>query len=1235
MNIAQPINDSNYQSEQTNGLKDDKKVNTEVEDEIEEDRQTKPLPPLRENSGFLSTLFFEFVTPLVVKGNKKLLNEDDVNDVESTDKSAYLCDLLQEAWKNELRNNPQNPSLAKTLMRVFKKQLILLGFVAVFDGIIRLGTAFALGYVIRFFRDVGKGEAQIWTGYVYAMVLVVLTFFHALEHHQYFWRSNIVGYQIRIGLVSMIYRHLLLLPISSLNSAGIVINLVSNDASTFETSLPFLHWLWLGPIHSIACVIILYFIIGWPCFVGCAVFGIFLPLQSWFGKLFGTYRSKTVKWRDERMKFVSDVIVGIQLVKFATWEKPFSDKILELRKHELSALIVSASMRAFNEAALFIFPVSISFFTFFTAWAAGIELQSDQVFTTLSIFHLLRITMSIRFPKSLEGLSEGLVSLHRIQEFLLLPTLKTIKSSPENITQLSNNSVVEMRNASFVYPKAEEFGNGKTRRRLKKSTATENQPPIELSPSDPVLKDLTVSIPEGALVGVIGAVGAGKSSFCSAILGELDLTSGVCSVNLHGSSSDRNQDGHVGYVTQTSWIIAGTVRDNVVFGSAWDAEWFWKVMKMTELKKDIEGWPLRENTIVGERGVTLSGGQRARLSLSRAIYSKPSVFVFDDPLSALDPKVGKLIFNSIKTGLSTSTRILVTHQLQFIRSCDVILVFDGGRIVASGKFDDIIASGVSFAQVLKEYGERKEESVAVDETIVVDEVGGVTELQKIEMADSPVTAQQNSPGREQVAEAREIGHVRWRTYHDFLMKTVSPFVLLLVLVLMTAGQVAIVFTDFWLAQWTNKGGEFQQNDDFYPKVYAVLTSCTVVFGVVRALLFCYVLLQASGKLSKKMLFSVLRSPMSFFQSNPHGRILNRFSKDQSQIDELLPPTMLNFIQVSFLILGILVVVCIIFPFVAISIPILAVFFVYLRRVYMRCQRQIKRIEATTRSPIYSYLGETIEGLATVRAFKAESRFIDHFMKIQDENTRALFAFQSLGAWLGLRLDLLAVSFLTVASLVSISVSRQVEAGLAGLAFSYTLQLLNMMQWAIRQSIEVEIMFIAVERMLEYSRLPSEAPEHTDYPIPPNWPSAGEIVFHNVGLTYPFTNAPVLKNVSLKVNPGEKIGIVGRTGSGKSSLLLTLFRLFEPTGEILIDGVDTKKLGLKDLRSKMSIIPVRVLFCLRLRACLFQAVCVVTLHGTDTLFSKNLFSFVVRYGLMSIPSMLFPTRRYGRHSKLWS
>uniref|UniRef100_A0A674EFY5 Cystic fibrosis transmembrane conductance regulator n=1 Tax=Salmo trutta TaxID=8032 RepID=A0A674EFY5_SALTR len=537
----------------------------------------------------------------------------------------------------------------------------------------------------------------------------------------------------------------------------------------------------------------------------------------------------------------------------------------------------------------------------------------------------------------------------------------------------------------------------------------------------PSLQNLSLTVKSEQLVAVIGPVGAGKSSLLSTILGELPHDKGVLKVK-----------GQLTYASQQPWVFPGTIRSNILFGKELHPQKYEKVLRACALKRLL---PDGDLTLIGDRGATLSGGQKARVNLARAVYQDADIYLLDDPLSAVDAEVGRHLFEQCICGiLKNKPRILVTHQLQYLQSADQILV-------------------------LKE-----------------------------------------------------------------------------------------------VCSWQG------------------LTGATLIFGFARSLLMFNVLVKAAQSLHNRMFNSILRTPVRFFDINPIGRVLNRFSKDIGQLDAALPWTFVDFIQIFLQIIGVIAVAASVIPWILIPLVPLVIVFLFLRRYFLQTSRDVKRLESTTRSPVFSHLSSSLQGLWTIRAFRAEERFQNTFDAYQDLHSESWFLFLVTSRWFAVRLDGMCAVFVTITAFGCLLLRDQVEAGSVGLALSYAVTLMGMFQWGVRQSAEVENMMTSVERVVEYTELESEAPWETQKRPPPEWPSQGLITFDRVNFSYSSDGPVVLKDMKAMFRPKEKVGIVGRTGAGKSSLVSALFRLAEPEGRIYIDGVLTSEIGLHDLRQKMSIIP---------------------------------------------------------------
>ncbi|XP_068382626.1 ATP-binding cassette sub-family C member 4-like [Eschrichtius robustus] len=542
--------------------------------------------------------------------------------------------------------------------------------------------------------------------------------------------------------------------------------------------------------------------------------------------------------------------------------------------------------------------------------------------------------------------------------------------------------------------------------------------------------------------------------------------------------------------------------------------------------EDLEVLEDGDLTVIGDRGTTLSGGQKARVSLARAVYQDADIYLLDDPLSAVDAEVSRhLLELCIRQALHKKITILVTHQLQYLKDASQILVLKD-------------TENIQVRLPLESYSE---------------------------------------------------GRVHFKTYMNYFTSDAHWLIIIFFILVNIAARVAYVLQDWWLSYWANgqstlyamvygKGNLIVVPDpDWYFTVYSVLTVGTVLFGITRSLLIFCVLVNSSQIWHDKMLESILRVPVLFFDTNPIGRILNRFSKDIGHMDDLLPLTFLDFIQTFLLVTGVMVhaagVMVAVIPWTAIPLVPLGIIFFVLRQYFLETSGDVKRLECATRSLVFSHLASSLRGLWTIRANNAEQKFQEVFDTHQDLHSEAWLLLLTTSRWLAVRLDAICAILVTVVAFVSLILAETLDAGRVGLALSLALTLMGMTQWCIRQSVKVENMMISVERVIEYTDLEKEAPwKYFFHRLPPAWPHEGKIFFQNINLRYSLDGPLVLKDLTAVINSREKAGIVGRTGAGKSSLIAALFRLLEPEGEISIDGILTTIIGFHHLRKKMSVVP---------------------------------------------------------------
>ncbi|KAJ3259888.1 hypothetical protein HDU77_001608 [Chytriomyces hyalinus] len=1142
------------------------------------DKTTTPLcPKRRQEHSLYAKWTFSYMNPVIFRGFKNNLEPEEFLGLEDNDAAEGLSKQLLEAWQTE-QSTSNSPQLWRVILRVFSGFIFSAGLAYFGEMAVKIGEVLFMGQILEWFQN---PNAPARDGYLYGLGLAVLGLLHAVLHHVEFFLSMRCGLQMRVAFIAAVYKKCLSLSTSHTSSTGYIVNLVSNDVQRFEDAAPFAHFIWLGPLEVVLMTYFMYTQIGYASFAGVAGLLLMIPLQGWFARLFARLRKNTVGLRDERIKCISDSLAGMLVVKLYAWEKAFEDSINSIRDQEMRNIRKASYLRALNEAFFFVSGSLIEIFAFVTYWLMGGVFTPAKIFTCIAYMSSIRISMTNFFPKALQFLAESRVSLDRVQEFLALPDIHSHRDSETSLQLLATSGQdtdVLIQNGEFGWGPAKLKAMQQQQPFVVSDTSNTAATTSKTPKSQSILQNINLKIKVGELVSVVGAVGSGKSSLLNAILGEMDA---------YEPTQIALRSKKIAFCTQTPFILSGSVRDNVTFGLPFDAQKFRKVIDVCAMESDLKIFQNGELTLIGERGVTLSGGQRARLALARAVYSDADIYLLDDPLSAVDTKVGRHLFEECINGyLSTKTRILVTHQLQFARLCDTVLVLEQGKIAAQGPYSEVIESSSSkFAAAMKEMETKgHEEEEGVDdlvqdekkaEPVVVVEDSTVTP--DIVKAVAPVSA---STAPLITKEESAKGSVSPKVYWNFFRAGASALMFVILMMFLVVGQSSLIVTDYYLSRWSLQSPEDQRWIGNLG-IFLGLAVGTVIISIVRAEMFFHYCLNSTESLFRKMLHSVYRSPMSFFQQNPLGRLMNRFSKDMNLADEMLPLTFFDFTQCIFMIIGTLVISVIIIPYVLISIPVVAFIFLYFQKYYLATSRQVKRFEALTRSPVYTAVPSTLEGLSTIRAYVCETRFTQEFMRIQDENTRAFFNYLSGARWLGLRLDVLSSFFLAMITFACVGLrgpagaSIGLNSGTVGLLLTYSLQLVGTLQWAVRQSAEVENMMVSVERILEYSTLEPEAPAETDVKPPGSWPSAGDLRIQNMSMAYP--TAPtknILDDITVHIPGGMKVGVVGRTGAGKSSLLQVLFRLVEPSpaNSIHLDGISTSTLGLFDLRSRISIIP---------------------------------------------------------------
>uniref|UniRef100_A0A674ETS6 Multidrug resistance-associated protein 4 n=1 Tax=Salmo trutta TaxID=8032 RepID=A0A674ETS6_SALTR len=1016
-------------------------------------------------------------------------------------------------WDKEVRKAAKElrmPKLTKAIVKCYGKPYAVLG---IFSFTVVIQPVF-LGKLIQYFEKYDPNNMdELYEAFGYAAGVSLSTVALTVLQSLYFYHVLRTGMKIRVAMCHMIYKKALCLSSTAMGktTTGQIVNLLSNDVNKFDEVTTNLHYLWIAPLQAVVVIILLWYEIGPSCLAGVAVLLFLMPLQTMFGKLFGSLRSKTAVLTDSRIRTMNEVVSGIRIIKMYAWEKPFSALVNEVRRKEISKIMSSSFLRGLNMASFFAASKIIVFITFAVYVLLGNTISASRVFVAVSLYGAIKITVTLFFPLAIEKVFETIISIRRIKNFLLLDEIE--RPNMRFTLEEKKDASVEIKDLICYWDKVNILAGSN-------------------------LTCLPSHLPQSSLV--------------SAILGELPHDKGVLKVK-----------GQLTYTSQQPWVFPGTIRSNILFGKELHPQKYEKVLRACALKRDMELLPDGDLTLIGDRGATLSGGQKARVNLARAVYQDADIYLLDDPLSAVDAEVGRHLFEQCICGiLKNKPRILVTHQLQYLQSADQILVLKEGHVVARGTYSELQHSGVDFTSLLKR--DEEEEPQTYNNHSVVKHAFSQDSVHSQNSVVSHTSSMHSvKDGAKQLPtiaeESRSEGNIGASLYFKYLNAGASILVML--------GTVAYVLQDWWLEALENR-----VMTDKSPSLCSGLTLASVIFGFARSLLMFNVLVKAAQSLHNRMFISILRTPVRFFDINPIGRILNRFSKDICQLDSMLPITFVDFSQLILQNIGVVAVAAAVMPWILIPVVPLLIVFLFLRRYFLQTSRDVKRLESTTRSPVFSHLSSSLQGLWTIRAFRAEERFQNTFDAHQDLHTESWFLFLVTSRWFALRLDGICAAFVTVTAFGCLFLRDGLEAGAVGLVLSYAVTLLGNFQWTIRQSAEMENMMTSVERVVEYTELESEAPWETQKHPPPEWPSQGLITFDRVSFSYSSDGPVVLKDMKAMFRPKEKVGIVGRTGAGKSSLISALFRLAEPEGRIYIDGVLTSEIGLHDLRQKMSIIP---------------------------------------------------------------
>ncbi|OQV05977.1 ABC transporter transmembrane domain-containing protein [Cladophialophora immunda] len=1170
-------------------------------------RHPPPIPEERTvcreyNASFLSLLLFQWMNPLMTTGYKRPIELNDIWLVNPDRSATTMRDKLSASFKRRVARGERNP-LMFALFDTFRGEFLLGAMCALFSALFQVFSPFTTRYLIQFATDAwiadktGGKSPSIGHGIGLVIGITFMQMCQSMATNHFIYRGMMVGGECRAVLINAIFEKSLVISgrakaggkeikaegesetvvqaedekhearstlarvlskrltpkggpkVTPDKGAGIagdgvgwnngrIVNLMSVDTYRIDQASGLFHIMWTSPIQIIVVLVVLCINIGYSALAGYALLVIVLPILTKAIKSLLARRKKINKVTDQR------------------------------------AVQVLLSIRNAINAVAMSMPVFAAMLAFITYSLSDHGLAPSRIFSSLALFNSLRMPLNL-LPLVLGQVTDAQTAIQRIQEFLL-----SEEQQDEIIWDEDMEPAVEVQHASFTWERTanqdmERAATFQTRGELmaakkaekerkkaqkkaekaakknKKSPGASNEDiASETTEVEPFkLHDMDFTVGRNELIAVIGTVGSGKTSLLAALAGDMRKTDGKLKM-----ASTR------AFCPQYAWIQNATLKDNILFGKPYKSKWYRDVIDACALKPDLEILPAGDQTEIGERGITLSGGQKQRLNIARAIYFDADIVLMDDPLSAVDAHVGRHIMDKAICGLmKDKCRILATHQLHVLSRCDRIIWMEDGHIQAIDTFENLMTTSVDFQKLMATTAQE-------DESALAKAKDGEANEQK-----PGKKPKKSKPAGLMQQEERAVKSVSWTVWGAYIRASGSPILWPLIFISLILSQGANIVTSLWLSWWTSD--KFGFSEGVYIAAYACL-------GLSQALLmFTFsTLLSTSGTNASRVMLQramtrVLRAPMSFFDTTPLGRITNRFSKDVDSMDNSLTDAMRMYFLTLAMITSVFALIIAYFHYFAVALGPLFILFLFASSYYRASAREIKRHEAVLRSTVFARFSESISGVASIRAYGLQNYFTTRLRDAIDGMNSAYYLTFANQRWLSTRLDAIGNVLVFVTGILVVTDRFNVNPSIAGLVLSYVLAIVQMIQFTVRQLAEVENNMNATERLHFYgTQLEEEAPLK-GAEVPDHWPQTGAITFNKVEMRYRPGLPLVLHGLDFQIRGGERIGIVGRTGAGKSSIMSALFRLTELTsGQIKIDDVDISTVGLYDLRSRLAIIP---------------------------------------------------------------
>ncbi|KAI0484814.1 P-loop containing nucleoside triphosphate hydrolase protein [Xylariaceae sp. FL0804] len=1212
--------------------KAEKKAKTESPPPKPRNPTERPVSP-EEAANWLSKLTFSWIGGLLWQGFRHPLKSNDIPRINSKRRIQVHAATVRQKFEDKWKQGKPHP-LRDAIYETFKTKFWIAGVCRLFGDLLLVGTPYTLRYLIEWVLECYYANQQkvtpppLWHGIAFLAGIICMQMSQSLLQNHYSYMVGTIGGQSRAVLISAIFDK----SVKILGQAGTaavqaeveeaenekkkkkpkkgkgkgkdkknkkkkaqeeedegytisrVTNLLTVDTSRIDVAAGALHTVWTAPVALFAAFALLIVNLGTSALVGLGV--LILGMMSLLLTVGSVFKQRKISdhLTDVRVSATQEALSGIRLIKYFNWNDQFAKRIMEFRQAESKSIHHFLLSRNVIAALSQSMPYLTAMLSFVTYALTHNGLSPAIVFSSTSLFNTLRIPLTF-LPVAATAIAESWVSLRRIEDFLMTHEPEPPSDKP------SFGAAVDIRHATFVWDardtgddaSATDFGSSRDSTSSKddlskKSSSYEGSTIYEESIHDDdsigyslpgsegprtvfALRDIDISIKRGEFLCIIGTIGAGKSSLLSAMCGDMHVAAG----HIARVSS-------LALAPQVPWIHNSTVRDNIVFGHPFDRSWYRTVVKACGLKRDIEILTHGDSTMVGEKGSVLSGGQKQRISLARAMYSRADLVLLDDPLSAIDANVGRSVLDQAICGqMANKTRIMATHALHMLYRADRILWLENGHVRALDTHANLMAQDPVFARMIRDArGAQRQTMLQAPpgSDLIVPNRTSVFEEDNNDKGEGENVLMTD--------ESEESRSVSWKLYGAFFATKRSILMAILTLPVLAVAQGCTLLMSQWLSWWSS--GRYDVIENVRIGVYAALAGGQLIFIWLFASMIATICVGASQRLTNQATLRVMAAPVSYFDTTPLGRMINRFSKDVETMDFNLTEAIRMYLYSLTSMLAIFILIIVYFYWFAIAAFVVCVVLTCLASYYRRSARELKRHEAVLRSTAISRFVEGLTGVPTIRSFRQSAIFSEKLCEAIDNMDSAYFLTFANSRWLNLRLDALGATLLAVMGILVIMQRNSQNPSTAGMVLSLTINAVQVLQVVVKQWADVENSMNSTERLYGYANnVPQERDAAAELgpaePAPPLWPREGGIDFIGARMRYRPGLPEALKGLNLRVHGGERLAIVGRTGAGKSTLVNTLFRSTELCGGLIkIDGKDISRVDLGDLRNRLSIIP---------------------------------------------------------------